>query len=341
MGKSIDYFKQIARGNIVTEDILKKRYNEFSNFIYKLKASDVDRIQELIQIKFDYLVPSKFLEGYTAGLSYQELEDDYIKTKEKVLMKKKEFNDKAKIRNESVNPYRNLSVPQNAENYKINTSYGLQITNLKKELEKEEEKTFKDLDKIISLYAYYLLFKEAREILLDKKMRRKSDEEISLGFNSNQEDYFSKNMVSNVKFIPISGKSISYEIKNRYGDIISFEHMGSLEYGQFGKKRPLFQDKETLQKYSIHKKYNSLPNDDGTIPEKDFTIYTYLNINQMSIDEEFTSVHSNILFSDVNMEEAIIHNGGYIGEVEYSNGKILVTHVKDKLCACKEYEMRK
>lgn len=332
----IDYFKQIARGEVVTKDVLEKRYREFINFIYKLKASDIERERELIQLRYDYLVVAKILEGYNAGLSYTELKEQYDKllilAKEKV----KELNMRARMRNESTNPYRNLSVPQNADKDRIDASYCAQLENLEKGLEKEDGKLYKDLENIISLYAYYLLFTEAREILLDKTKRRRADEEISLGFNPNQEALYTTVSVSNLKYIP-ANQSISYEMKNKYGDMVIFEHVGSLEYGQFGKKYPLFQDRATLQKYKVHKVYNSLPNEDGSIPEKEFDVFTYLNINQMSLDENFTAAHSNILFSDVNMEEAIEHNGGYVGEVEYDNGKITISHAQDKLCACKEY----
>ena len=61
MSTYIDYFKQIARGENVTENILEKRYNEFLNFIYKSKASEIERIQELIQLRFDFLITKKIL----------------------------------------------------------------------------------------------------------------------------------------------------------------------------------------------------------------------------------------------------------------------------------------
>ena len=340
MSKYLDYFKQIARGQVVTADILEKRYREFLNFINRLKASEAERIQELIQLRYDYLVTAKLLEGYNAGLSFEELKDGYDKILEIAIDRKNEYNDKAKIRTETTNPYRNLSVAQNAENYKINFSYNKQIERLEKDLEKEETKLYKDIENIVSLYAYYILFREAKDLLLDVEKRREIDEEIALGFNPNQESLYSENVVSNLKFIPIQGSSIAYEIKNKYGDIISFEHVGSLEYGQFGKKNPLFKDRETLQKYKIHKVYNSMPKTDGKTREKDYEIFTFLNINQMSSDEVFTAAHANLLFSDVNIEEAIKHNGGYAGELEYNEGKIVVSHAQDKLCACREYSRK-
>ena len=338
MSAYIDYFKQIARGENVTKEILDKRYREFLNFIYKSKASDIEREKELLQLRFDYLVGAKILEGANTCLNYIELKNQYDKLCILAREKQKELNKNATLRNERTNPYRNLSVPQNADKYRIDTSYCAQLENLNKSFEKETENSNKDLENIVTIYAYYLLYTDARDLLLDKTKRRYIDEEISLGFNPNQEYSYPGISVSNLKYIENQGKRISYEMNNKYGDKIVFEHVGNLEYGQFGKKHPLFQDRSTLQKYKIHKIYNSMKKDDGTIPEKDYEIFTYLNINQMSLDENFTAAHSNILFSDVNIEEAIEHNGGYVGEVEYDNGKIVVVHAQDKLSACKEYK---
>lgn len=336
MNSCIDYFKQIARGDVVTKDVLEKRYNEFLNFINKLKSSDMDRTIELIKLRFDFLVTSKLLENHNSGLSYESLKKEYDKIVLLAQSRKLEFNDKAKIRNESTNPYRNLSVPQNADIVRINNSYLAQIENLEKYLEREENKLYKDLDNIIELYAYFLLYSDARDILLDKDKRRTIDEDISLGFNPNKEDLYTEDIyISGLKFIPNKKNRVSYEMRNKYGDLVIFENTGRLEYGQFGRKNPLFKDKGTLQKYKIRKIYN----DNSSLSEREFEVYTFLNINQMSLDEEFTSMHSNILFSDVNLEQAIIHNGGYIGEVKYDdNGKIVIEHEADKLCACKEYE---
>ena len=80
-----------------------------------------------------------------------------------------------------------------------------------------------------------------------------------------------------------------------------------------------------------------MKNENGTIPEKQFDVFTYLNINQMSLDEKFTAAHADILFSDVNLENAVLHNGGYIGELEYEDKEIQIFHELDKLCACRKY----
>ena len=341
MSTFIDYFKQIARGDKLSKDIVEKRYREFLNFIYKLKSTDEERIRELIKLRFDYLVTYKIIQGNTNLTNYNDVKIEYDKICILVNQKKVELNNMARLKYERVNPYRNLSVPQNADKYRINTSYTLQIENLNKGLEKEEKNYNKDLENIISLYAYYLLYTEAREILLDENKRRYIDEEISLGFNPNQESSNSNVLVSNLKYTSCEKNKISYKMKNKYGDIIIFEHIGNLEFGQFGKRHPLFQDRTTLQNYHIHKIYNS-KNVENNLLEKDFNIFTYLNINQMSIDEDFTKAHANLLFSDVNLEEAIEHNGGYVGEVEYDDeGKVIIVHENDKLSACIEFAKQK
>lgn len=343
MSAFIDYFKQIARGENLSKDIIEKRYREFLNFIYKLKATDEERTKELIKLRFDYLVTSKIISDSTNSLNFSDIKNEYDKICILADKRKNELNNMARLKYEKTNPYRNLNIPQNADNYRINTSYGLQIENLNKSLEKEEKAINIDLENVISIYAYYMLYTEARENLLDEDKRRYIDEEISLGFNPNQELENSNNvLVSNLKYIAYDKNKISYQMKNKYGDIIIFEHVGNLEFGQFGKKHPLFKDRTTLQNYHIHKIYNSKKDQNGKILEKDFNIFTYLNINQMSLDEDFTRAHANLLFSDVNLNEAIKHNGGYVGEVEYDdNGNVCIVHESDKLSACIEFNKQK
>ena len=70
----------------------------------------------------------------------------------------------------------------------------------------------------------------------------------------------------------------------------------------------------------------------------------YGNINTQlltnkQVDIEYIRYNNDVLLSTLNMDEAIEHNGGYIGEiVQNDNGKYDVYHYQDKLCACKEYE---
>lgn len=335
MSRYIDYFKQITRGEIVTREILEKRYKEFLNFICKSKVSDIERTQELIQLRFDFLIAKDLLDNYKANMSYKEMKEKYYEIEVILLDRKQQLNDNAKVKKEKINPYKNLSIPQNAEEYQIRNLYESRLKDLEKELEKEE-KLNNRIDNIIDIYAHYMLYIEAMKILLNKKLRRQVDEEISLGYDVNlkQEENV---QIFNLKYNQITNKSIAYELKNKYGDIIKFEHIGYLEYTQFGKNSPIFKDRETLQRFIVHKIYNSMKNIDGTIPERKFDVFTYLNINQMSLDEDFKAAHADILFSDVNLENAVKYNGGYIGEIEYENNEIKVFHEADKLCACRKY----
>lgn len=335
MSRYIDYFKQITRGEILTKEILEKRYNEFLNFIYKSKVSDIERTQELIQLRFDFLIAKELLENYRANMSHKEMKEKYLEIEVILSDRKQKLSDNAKIRKEKINPYRNLIIPQNAEEYQIRNLYESRLKDLEQELKNEEELN-NGINNVIDIYAHYMLYVEAAKILLDKKLRRKIDEEISLGYDVNLEKQENV-QIFNLKYNQINNKSIAYELKNRYGDIIRFEHIGYLEYTQFGKKSPIFKDRETLQRFIVHKIYNSMKNMDGTIPERKFDVFTYLNINQMSLDEDFKAAHADILFSDVNLENAVKYNGGYIGEIEYENGEIKVFHEADKLCACRKY----
>ena len=122
-----------------------------------------------------------------------------------------------------------------------------------------------------------------------------------------------------------------------------FQKIGTLGYEKFKQKggRNTYRDDYTLQHYRVKKEYRSLIDleYDKDIPEKEFTIFTDLNIAELTSDPDFTALHADILFSDLNLTEAEKYNGGYTGEIiQNDNGKFDVYHYQDKLCACIEYE---
>ena len=197
------------------------------------------------------------------------------------------------------------------------------------------ELTKKDIDprQIIESYSTFLLQMQSFQILLNPIEKRKIDEEILINFNPNQEKLYYGMDIGNLSYIPEADGNI-YKMTNRFNDIILFQKIGTLEYGKFS-----FHDNSTLQNYRIKKQYVSMSTNERDIPEEEYNIFTYLNIAQLTSDPEFTSLHADILFSDLNLQTAQIHNGGYIGEIiKNDNGKFDVYHYQEKLCACKEYE---
>ena len=127
---------------------------------------------------------------------------------------------------------------------------------------------------------------------------------------------------------------------NKFNDIIMFQKVGTLGYET---NTHTIRDDVTLQHYRIRKQYKSLVDVEykNNIPEEEFSIFTDLNISKLTQDPEFTALHADILFSDLNLRQAVLHNGGYIGEiVKNENGKFDVYHYQDKLCACIEYKNR-
>ena len=59
------------------------------------------------------------------------------------------------------------------------------------------------------------------------------------------------------------------------------------------------------------------------VPEKEFSIFTDLNLAELTSNQDFTALHADILFSDLNLTEAERYNGGYVGEIiKNNNGNI-------------------
>ena len=71
----------------------------------------------------------------------------------------------------------------------------------------------------------------------------------------------------------------------------------------------------------------------------------YGNINTQlltnkQVDIEYIRYNNDVLLSTLNMDEAIEHNGGYIGEVyvDRQSREYVVYDDQDKLCLAKEFE---
>jgi hypothetical protein len=200
-----------------------------------------------------------------------------------------------------------------------------------------------DPREMIESYSTYLLQKQSFELLENPVEKRNIDEEILLNFSPNQEKLYLTGRISKTLYHPEEENDI-YKMTNRFNDIIMFQKIGTLEYERSNVNNSFyFKDNLALQNYRIRKEYNSFNNfeHDNQTPVQEYNIFTNLNIYQLTSDPEFTLLHADILFSDLNLKESIIHNGGYIGEVvKMDNGKYDIFYDNDKLCACIEFEKK-
>lgn len=354
MSIELDFIKQLTTTKGVKEEAelinkkqIKESFNNLMNspFLFGKNRLDIEKLEDKIKITYAYLSLIICLEEYSEEY---EIKKDELRNMAKQILEssnkfKENLREKNKLKCSYINPYRNLLVANGSSNLEILRGYERQLNVIGKIFDSELTKTSIDPHELIETYSTFLLQKESFEILNDKHKKRRIDEEILLNFNPNCSDLYYKNTVGELAYFPSDDDNI-YEMKNKFGDLILFQKMGTLGYGIARRDRSGFsyKDSTTLHNYKIVKKYNSLTENFADEPDsREFNIFSCLNISKLTSDSDYTSLHADILFSDYNLEEASIHNGGYVGDIICeSNGKYDVYHYPEKLCACIEYNSK-
>lgn len=354
MSIELDFVKQLTTSKAVKEeaDLISKRqikesFNTLINspFLFGKSRADVEQLEDKVKITYSYLCLLICLEDF--GDDYESSKED-LRDKAKQIFEssskyKEVLREKNKAKCSYINPYRNLLVATGASNLEILRGYERQLNVILKILESLLTKNNIDPEELIETYSTFLLQKESFDILNDKYKKRRIDEEILLNFNPNCEEMYFENTVGQLAYFPSDDDNV-YEMKNKFGDLILFQKIGTLGYGIARRDRTGFsyKDSTTLHNYKLVKKYDSLNTEFSKDPDKrEFSIFTDLNISKLTSDSDYTSLHADILFSDYNLEEAIIHNGGYVGDIVCeSNGKYDVYHYPEKLCACIDYSTK-
>lgn len=344
MSIELDFVKQLTTTKAVKEEAysidkrhIRETYNSLidSAFLFGKSRPEFEKLEDKIKLKFSYLSLIKILEDYSED--YEVEKADLRDKADQILNSAKSYKEVLREKNKSkcsyINPYQNLLLGNSATKMEIVRGYERQLSVISKMLDLELTKKDIDPRQLIESYSTFLLQMQSFQILLNPIEKRKIDEEILINFNTNREDLYYEIGIDDISYIPEENGNI-YKMTNRFSDIILFQKIGILEYGKFS-----FHDNSTLQNYRIKKQYFSMATNEKDVYEEEYNIFTYLNISQLTSDSEFTALHADILFSDLNLKEAQIHNGGYIGEiVQNDNGKFDVYHYQEKLCACKKYE---
>ncbi|MBP3463982.1 MAG: hypothetical protein J6K45_05830 [Clostridia bacterium] len=353
MSIELDFVKQLTTTKAVKEEAdvinkkhIKESYNSLidSAFLFGKSRPEFEKLQDKIRLKFSYICLIKILEDVSEDyeVEKQDLRDKARQIFQSAENYKEVLREKNKSKCRYINPYQNLLLGNSATKVEIIRGYERQLSVISKMLDLQLTKVEIDPREIIETYSTFLLQNQSFEILANPISKREIDEEILINFNPNQSSLYSKVGIGELSYIPEKEGNI-YKMINRFNDIIMFQKIGTLGYEKFKQKggRNTYRDDYTLQHYRVKKEYRSLIDleYDKDIPEKEFTIFTDLNIAELTSDPDFTALHADILFSDLNLTEAEKYNGGYTGEIiQNDNGKFDVYHYQDKLCACIEYE---
>lgn len=350
MSIELDFVKQLTTTKAVKEDgkVINKRHIKEtytslidSAFLFGKSRPEIEKLNDKIKLKFSYICLIKILEDYSDD--YEVEKEDLRDKANQILQSAENYKEVLREKNKSkcsyINPYQNLLLGNAATQMEIARGYIRQLEVISKIFEAQLTKMIMDPREIIETFSTYLLQKQSYETLTNPIEKRKIDEEILINFESNRSELYSKVGINGISYAPEEDTDI-YKMTNRFNDVIMFQKIGTLGYEKF-KGRNKYRDSYTLQHYRIRKEYKSMEDlkYNNEILEKEFHVFTNLNISELTSNPDFTSLHADILFSDINLTEAEKHNGGYIGEiVKNNNGKFDVYYSQDKLCACIEYK---
>lgn len=338
--------KEETKGNFTNKKCIRENYNSLINsaFFFGKSKQEFEKLEDKIKLKFSYLSLIKILEDYSED--YEVDKDDLQDKVNQILKSAESYKEALREKNKRkclyINPYQNLLLGNSATKAEIIVGYERQLSVISKMLDLQLTKKDIDPKELIETYSTFLLQMQSFYTLLNPVEKRQIDEEILINFNPNQENLYTFLQIDELSYIPKKEGNI-YKMTNRFNDVILFQEIGTLGFGRFNNnnRKAKINRNSTLQNYRIKKEYFSITPNEKDVPEKEYNIFTHLDISQLTNDPEFTALHADILFSDFNLQEAEQHNGGYIGEIiQNENGKFDVYHYQEKLCACKEYEKK-
>ncbi len=352
MSIELDFIKQLTttkavkdEAKVINKKHIKETYNSLidSAFLFGKSRPEIEKLNDKIKLKFSYICLIKILEDYSDD--YEVEKEDLRDKANQILQSAENYKEVLREKNKSkcsyINPYQNLLLGNSATQIEIVRGYCRQLEVISKMFDVQLTKMIMDPREIIETFSTYLLQNQSYEMLANSISKRKIDEEILINFATNRSDLYSKVGINGISYMPEENNNI-YKMVNRFNDVIMFQKVGTLGYEKF-KGKNTYRDNYTLQHYRIKKQYQSMEEfkHNNEVPEKEFSIFTDLNLAELTSNQDFTALHADILFSDLNLTEAERYNGGYVGEIiKNNNGKFDVYHYQDKLCACIEYKKR-
>lgn len=366
---------KVERQHLISLNEIKSRMNMMEESLKNNFKSDSEtlKLEEILQIKIAYMMlHTAYMEKYQdnkidenklfekleiielAHNIEQKAKDEYIKKKDE-----KELNPRKN------NEYKDLKIQVRAPIQEVNEQYDKMLIWWNTELGKEIKNNKITKENVIRNKILFDTLKEAHRNLEDENYKLKLDEILLFNFDPNQEKRYIPNNFSEITYIPekkyVQRKNGAYQTPsylahNSEGDELFIIQTGDLGYGRFRKKDGdvTFRSPYELKEYRVIKTYK-----DQNLAQKrrelnknkwnqerngeEFIVYGNINtqlLTDKEVDLEYIRYNNDVLLSTLNMDEAIEHNGGYIGEVyvDKQSREYVVYHDQDKLCLAKEFQ---
>lgn len=369
---------KIERQHLISLNEIKNRMNDMIKTLendFKVDSSTFIK-EEIVQIMMSYMMLyAAFKEKYKDT----QIDENMLFPKQEIVEMAHQIEDKSKQdymvfkeeRGDSprkYNEYKDLKIKMRAQIEDVNKHYEKILDGWNTELSEKINNNHISKEEIIKNRTLFELLKEAHINLEDENYKLQLDEILLFNFNPNQEERYTPNNFAEITYIPERKyimksdghyQTPSYLAHNSEGDEIFVIQTGDLGFGRFRKSDGdvTFRSPYELKEYKIIKSYKNEKiaqkrkklHKNTWNEERDgeeFIIYGNLNTQLLTndnVDLEYIRYNNDVLLSTLNMDEAIEHNGGYIGEiyVDKQTNDYIVYHNQDRLCLAKEFKKYK
>lgn len=374
----------IDQENLISRNLIKKKYKQLELGLKNkvTEKQSVSYLEAEIELKLAYinmliaLKENNIYAYQNADMLFEKKElarqaSDIFRLSYTDAMKKESLQD-ADLK--KYNSYKDLHIKDDILPEKINQKYKKQLNLFIKELDTIIEQNSYSRKNQIKLQALYLNMKTAYKTLENPIEKAILDEELSLNFNPNREDLFEEKNIAELTYVPQKSltdpitkekyKPIYFLHNSRYDEII-IEPLAEVGFGKYRQSdgKLTFQSPYALKEYCIIKKYendelaqarrkevekgNTQSEWDDFFDGEKFIVYgniDYAVLTNAQENSEYSRYNMDVLLSNINLETAIEHNGGFIGNIarDSETNDYIVFYDQDKLCAAKKIqEIRK
>lgn len=369
---------KVERQHLISLNEIKRKMNMMEESIKNNFKTDSTllKLEETLQIKMAYMM---LYTAYKEKYTEESIDEDMLFPKQEIIeiahkIEKQAEQNYLQLKDErdnnprQYNEYEDLKIKKRVSIVDVNKKYKKLLEAWNNEISDKIKNNKITKEDIIKNRTLFELLKEAHKNLEDENYKLQLDEILLFNFDPNQEQRYIPNNFAEITYMPekkyIQKKDGNYQTPsyiahNSEGDEIFIIQTGDLGYGRFRKKDGdvTFRSPYELKEYKVIKTYK----DKGVAKKRrdlnknkwnqerngeEFVVYGNINtqlLTDKQVDLEYIRYNNDVLLSTLNMDEAIEHNGGYIGEVyvDKQSKEYIVYHDQDKLCLAKEFEKYK
>jgi len=359
---------------------INENYSKWINNITNGYKDEVTIYEELAMLKIAYITIMGMIETDIAEdteFNKTKLKENAMESSnqaKRIFLKEKQEKEKNSRR---LNEYQELRILPRTDIEVVRSQYIRELKSWIIDLDKDIQNKQYNINRAQKSEAILLAKKEAFYNLSDPEYKMKLDDILMFNFNPNQEHRYVPANMAEVTYFPAKPQKHTDQVTGRpyyalngirFGNIslgdnqeIIATHIGNIGIGHMRRENGKFnyQNSELIKVYRILKRYKdpkmiemrkkatqrdsavSIWDDeqDGEVFRVSGNLLESILLNP-NVDRTFVQYTQEVLLSTTNLEEAIEHNGGYIGEVclEKDSGEYLVRHDHDSLCAAKEFQ---